>query len=173
LVELRADEMFGCLERFGVRYVVIGGLAGILHGSPLVTFDADICPETGRANLEKLANALREMGARIRTSGVPEGLPFACDAPFLERVAMLNLVTRLGDLDLSFHPSGTGGFKDLISRAQTMNVKGSSVPVAALEDVIRSKEAAARPKDQRALPVLRQLLQEIQARKQDGGKSSS
>ena len=45
MVELRADEIFSCLEQHGVRYVVIGGLAGILHGSPQVTFDADICPE--------------------------------------------------------------------------------------------------------------------------------
>ena len=79
MVELRADEIFACLERHGVRYVVIGGLAGILHGSPLVTFDADICPERSASNREQLASALREMGARIRTSDVPDGLPFACD----------------------------------------------------------------------------------------------
>jgi hypothetical protein len=165
LVELRADEIFGCLERHGVRYVVIGGLAGILHGSPLVTFDADICPEPGQANLEKLAAALREIGARIRTSEVPAGLPFACDAAFLAPVALLNLVTEFGDLDLSFQPSGTGGFGDLVTRALTMRVKDWDIRVASLEDVIRSKEAAARPKDQRSLPVLRQLLEAIRARR--------
>jgi hypothetical protein len=160
--------MFASLERFGVRYVVIGGLAGILHGSPQVTFDVDICPERSQANLEKLAAALREMGARIRTSDVPAGLAFACESPSLARVDMLNLVTSLGDLDLSFHPSGTGGFEDLISKAQTMKVKGWDVHVAALEDVIRSKEAAARPKDLRTLPVLRQLLEEMRARDREG-----
>jgi hypothetical protein len=165
LVELRADEIFGCLERHGVRYVVIGGLAGILHGSPQVTFDADICPERNNANLERLAAALREMGARVRTSEVPAGLPFACDAAFLARLEMLNLVTVFGDLDLSFQPSGTGGFVDLVTRAESMRVKEWDVQVAALEDVIRSKEAAARPKDQRSLPVLRQLLEEIRARR--------
>jgi hypothetical protein len=170
MVELRADEMFACLERHGVRYVVIGGLAGILHGSPLVTFDADICPERSASNREKLAAALREMGARIRASDVPGGLPFACDAAFLGRVDMLNLVTRLGDLDLSFEPSGTGGFDDLVSRAESVRIQGSDVRVAALEDVIRSKEAAARPKDQRTLPILRQLLAEIRARRGEGEK---
>ena len=170
VVELRADEIFACLERHGVQYVVIGGLAGILHGSPQVTFDADICPEQSPSNLEKLAAALREMGARIRTSDVPEGLPFACEAAFLARVQMVNLVTSLGDLDLSFHPSGTGGFDDLISRAEAMTVKGWDVRVAALEDVIRSKEAAGRPKDERALPMLRQLLDEVRARGREGKK---
>jgi hypothetical protein len=99
------------------------------------------------------------MGARIRTSTVPGGLPFACDAAFLARIDMLNLVTELGDLDLSFHPSGTGGFADLIQRAETMTVEDRAVRVAALEDVIRW------------LPVLRQLLQEIRAREgQEGGE---
>jgi hypothetical protein len=168
LVELRADEIVGCLQRHDVRYVVIGGLAGILHGSPQVTFDVDICPERSQANLEKLADALREMGARIRTSEVAAGLAFACDAAFLARVEMLNLITTFGDLDLSFRPSGTGGFVDLVARAQPMRVKDWDVRVAALEDVIRSKEAAARPKDQRSLPVLRQLLEEIRARREGG-----
>jgi hypothetical protein len=52
-----------------------------------------------------------------------------------------------------------------------MNVKGCDVRVASLEDVIRSKEAAARPKDMRALPMLRQLLDEIRARRDEGEKS--
>jgi hypothetical protein len=170
VVELRAEEIFACLERHGVQYVVIGGLAGILHGSPLLTFDADICPARGDANLNRLAAALREMEARIRSSDAHEGLAFACDAAFLSRVELLNLVTRFGDLDLSFQPSGTGGFADLTSRAQTMPIAGRSVRVAALEDIIRSKEAAGRPKDQRTLPVLRQLLEETRRSERDGTK---
>lgn len=169
MVELRADEIFQCLGRHGVRYVVIGGIAGILHGSPQVTFDTDICPERSSPNLDRLAAALREMGARIRTSDVPGGLPFACDAAFLSRVEMLNLVTGFGDLDLSFQPSGTRGFEDLDARAEVVEITGALVHVASLEDVIRSKEAAGRPKDQRALPVLRQLLDEIRARDRERG----
>jgi hypothetical protein len=166
VVELRADEIFAALERGGVRYVVIGGLAGILHGSPLLTFDADICPDRTPDNLARLAAVLRDLGARIRTSDSPGGLPFACDAAFLAQVELLNLVTDFGDLDLSFQPSGTGGYGDLVGRAEAMEVGGFPVRVAALEDVIRSKEAAARPKDQRALPVLRQLLDETRRRRE-------
>ena len=135
-----------------------------MHGSPQVTFDADICPARDAPNLEALALALREMKARIRAPDAPEGLPFACDAAFLAGVSLLNLVTRFGDLDLAFTPSGTGGYADLIEHAVRMPLEGSTVPVASLEDVIRSKEAANRPKDQRTLPLLRQLLAEIQAR---------
>lgn len=155
-------EILAALERHGVRYVVIGGLAATLHGSPVVTTDADICPARDRDNLERLAAALKELRAKIRTPGVPGGLAFACDAIFLSRIeAALNLTTRFGDLDLSIVPSGTGGFEDLRQQAVTISLMGHPVAVASLEDVIRSKEAANRPKDQAALPTLRLLLRRL------------
>jgi hypothetical protein len=162
---LQADAILACLEKQGVRYVLIGGLAAILHGSPQVTFDADICPARDLDNLERLAAALRDMSARIRTPDVQDGLAFQCDAVFLNGVELLNLVTAFGDLDLSFVPSGTRGYGDLSENAIFMQVKGYRVAVASLEDIIRSKQAANRPKDQAGLPILRQLLQELNRRK--------
>src|SRR5262245_1332756 len=135
--------MLRTLERHRVRYVVIGGVGATLHGSPLPTRDADICPAEDGPNLESLANALREMAARIRTPDDPEGLPFACDAAFLRQMRLLNTTTRFGDLDLSFEPSGTGGYAELSTRSVEYDLGGGLVvPVAALEDIIRSKEAA-------------------------------
>src|SRR5918994_895736 len=90
----------------GVDYVVIGGLAAVLHGSPTVTGEADICPERSNANLARLADALREMHAKIRTSAEPDGLEFARDAAFLSRMKMVNLTTDYGNFDLSFEPAG-------------------------------------------------------------------
>jgi hypothetical protein len=161
---LQADEIFGCLNHHGVRYVVIGGLAAVLHGSPLPTLDADICPAGDEANLERLAAALEEMDARVRTADSAEGVRFPRDTAFLRKVELLNLVTRFGDLDLSFRPSGTGGFADWASHATEMVIGDLTVVVGALADVIQSKEAANRAKDQRTLPVLRQLQEEIQKR---------
>ncbi len=159
------EELLRTLERFGVRYVVIGGVGATLHGSPLPTRDADICPSGDARNLEHLAAALREMEARIRTEDAPEGLPFACDAHFLRQMKLLNLTTRFGDLDLSFAPSGTGGYEDLSPRSVRYDLgEGLVVPVAALEDIIRSKEATDREKDRQALPTLRLLLKKIRER---------
>ena len=166
---LQADELFACLDRHRVQYVLIGGLAAVLHGSPLPTVDADICPSRTPDNLERLAAALDEIDARIRAADTPEGVPFPRHATFLAGVELLNLTTRVGDVDLAFTPAGTTGFDDLARRAVAMTLHGSIVGVAALEDVIRSKEAANRPKDQRALPLLRQLLHEL--RKRQGGGS--
>lgn len=164
MAELQADELFACLDRHGVEYVLIGGLAAVLHGSPLPTVDADICPSTHSENLKRLASALQELDARIRTPDTAEGVPFPRDATFLSQVVLLNLMTRAGDLDLSFTPAGTAGYADLVVRARPVAVHGVPIQVASLEDVIRSKEAANRPKDQRVLPTLRQLLAEIRRR---------
>jgi hypothetical protein len=168
LTALQPEELFACLDRRGVRYVLIGGLAAVLHGSPLPTVDADICPLKDRENLERLAAALEEIDARIRTPDAADGVPFPRDAAFLMGVELLNLVTRVGDLDLAFAPAGTNGFADLAVRAVPMTIRHVTVAVASLEDVIRSKEAADRPKDHRTLPTLRQLLQEVRRR---GGDS--
>jgi hypothetical protein len=77
---------------------------------------------------------------------------------------VLNLVTDYGDLDLSFVPAGTKGYEDLVKQAVPMVVRGHVVSIASLEDIIRSKEAANRPKDLAALPILRQLLNELKKR---------
>ena len=164
-LRLQADEILATLERHQVEYVVIGGLAAVLHGSPLLTGDADVCPARTPDNLGRLAAALREIQARIRTRDAPEGIPFTCDAVFLSRIEVaLNLVTAFGDLDLSFRPSGTSGYEDLAARAVRMTIRGHGVRVAALEDVIHSKEVANRPKDRMALPTLRLLLKRLRER---------
>jgi len=99
------------------------------------------------------------MEARIRTQDAPDGLPFSCDAAFLRQMKLLNLTTRFGDLDLSFEPSGTSGYEELSPRCVRFDLgDGLVVPVAALEDIIRSKEAANREKDRQTLPTLRVLL---------------
>ena len=160
--QFQPQALLEALERNGVRYVLIGGLAAALHGSPVLTTDADICPARDPDNLDRLAAALRDLGARIRTRGVPGGLPFACDRAFLQRIEVaLNLTTPYGDLDVSFRPSGTGGFEDLHRGSVRIAVGGREIAVASLEDVIRSKEAADRPKDRMALPTLRLLLERL------------
>ncbi len=160
------EEILRILEQRGVVYVVIGGVAATLHGSNLSTGDLDICPARDPENLSRLASALQEMDSRIRAPGESAGLPFSCDAGLLARMDLLNLVTRFGDFDLSFVPAGTTGYSDLAQRAVRVNIEPVFVPVASLEDVIRSKRAAGRPKDLQALPTLETLLEEI--RKRDG-----
>lgn len=151
------ERILQTLDQHGVRYVLIGGLAGTLYGSPHVTTDVDVAPEPSPSNLERLGKALESLDARIRVDGVPDGLAFDRSAEMLSRVELLKLTTRAGDLDLAFEPAGTGGYPDLIEGAITLDIRGTRVVVAALEDMIRSKEAEGREKDRLTLPTLRAL----------------
>jgi hypothetical protein len=158
MAEFNPQAILETLDRHDVRYVLIGGLAAVLHGAPHVTTDVDIVPEEGKQNLERLSAALKELGARIRVTGEPDGIPFDQTAESLARVRVWNLTSSLGDLDITFEPSGTQGYEDLRRDVVRLNVHGIDVPVASLADVIRSKEAAGRPRDRAALPALRELL---------------
>ena len=102
-MELDLPRLFEVLHRHGVVYVLIGGLAAVFHGSPFPTEDADITPRKDRPNLSRLAAALCELNARIRTEAVPDGPPFACDADGLAAAQTWNLQTDAGDVDLGAH----------------------------------------------------------------------
>lgn len=75
------EALLATLNRHGVAYVLIGGLAATLHGSTVRTGDADICPSTARDNLERLAAALAELGARRRSADTPDGVLFPAMPP--------------------------------------------------------------------------------------------
>lgn len=159
------ERLLAALAEADVRFVLIGGMAAILHGDVGVTLDVDIVPEHERANLDRLARALRGLDARIRNEGEPEGLAFDCSGAFLRNLApdaILHLTTRAGDVDLTFRPAGSRGYADLRRDALEIDLAGGAhILVAALADVIRSKEAAGREKDRLALPRLRRLLDRI------------
>ena len=153
-----SPEILRVLSENGVRFVLIGGLAAILQGSPFPTEDVDVTPEQSAANLVRLSQALTALDAKVYAQTAPDGLPFSHSADSLAAAQVWNLTTRLGRIDISFVPNGTTGFPDLDQTALTIAIRGTDVRVADLADVIRSKQAANRPKDQRVLPTLREIL---------------
>lgn len=138
--------------------VIIGGFAAFAQGSPFPTEDVDVTPAATADNLGRLSTALYALDARIRTTDVPEGLKFHHNADSLAAAGVWNLTTRFGDLDISLVPTGTQGYGDLRRDAVAVEIGGQSVLLASLADIVRSKQAADRPKDQRVLPALRELL---------------
>jgi hypothetical protein len=145
------------LNRCDVEYVIVGGFAAVSYGSPLPTADVDVTPRPSPENLARLSNALRELDARVRVEGVPGGLPFAHNAASLADATVLKLTTRAGDLDLVNSPAGIQSYAQLAEASLVVQVHGVDVRLASLDDVIASKEAADRPKDRAALPILRRL----------------
>lgn len=146
-----------------VSYVVIGGVAAQAWASSVgvdirPTLDIDLTPAVDGANLDRLSAALHELGARIRTGTEREGLAFDHDGASLARALTWNLICPAGPFDLSFVPSGTGGYADLAEHARVVVVEGIETPLADLADVVRSKRAANRAKDLEVLPALEEAL---------------
>ncbi len=157
---LDPECIFRVLATHEVDYVLIGGLAAVLHGSTAMTNDADILPSSDEANLERLSSALKNLQARLRAQSDPDGVQFDPHPALIASMAMLNMTTRCGDLDLTFSPAGLSGYDDVLSKSVTYQLSGHTVHVAALDDIIRSKQAANRPKDHATLPILQALKEE-------------
>ena len=145
----------------GVRFVLIGGYAAALRGSPMMTGDVDICPARDRENLERLAEAFRNLHARLR--GAPADAPFVLDGRTLEAGDHFTFATDSGPIDVLGTPAGTGGFADLDASATDEDLDGLIVRVASLDDLIRMKRAADRPQDRIAVEWLSALRDELES----------
>ena len=149
------------LQAHDVRFVLIGGFAAKAHGSPSLTLDIDICYARGRDNLERLAAVLGELGSVLR--GAPRDLRFHPDSQILERGDMFALTTDFGDFDILATPAGVSGYSELENNAEDAELDdGLVVRVASLDDLIRMKRAAGRPKDRVELEILGALRDELE-----------
>jgi hypothetical protein len=148
------------LQAHGVRFVLIGGLAAKAHGSPTLTVDIDVCYARDRDNLERLATVLGELGATLR--GAPPDLPFRLDRRTLELGDTFTFTTTRGDLDILGTPAGISAYGELEANAEDVELDEELVvKVASLDDLIRMKRAAGRPKDRVELEILGALRDEI------------
>lgn len=160
-------RILNILARHDVDYIVIGGIGAVLHGSPTLTEDLDIVPDLKKTNLDRLAQALKEMNARLMSHAAPDGIPFEFTGKDLQRLIVdlrfLNLITSYGQLDIIHRPEGYSGYRELAAPAKSLKLGDIEVHVAALEDIIRSKQAVARERDLEQLPTLRLLLEATRA----------
>ncbi len=137
--------ILGVLVRHQVRFVVIGGVAASLQGSTTITNDFDICYSRDPDNLERLTAALAEVGATLR--GAREPVAFRLDARTLKAGLNFTFDTKYGPFDCLGEASGSFDYKQLTPNADEMDLVGTKVPVASLDDLIRMKRAAGRNKD--------------------------
>jgi len=129
----------------GVRFVLIGGIAGNLLGSTTFTHDLDICYARDAENLDALATALRDLEASLR--GVDPGLPFKLDARTLRNGLNFTFNTRLGPFDCLGEAGGGFTYANLQPNAETVPLAEMTVEVASLDDLIRMKRATGRARD--------------------------
>lgn len=163
------DRILEVLDRHSVEYVLVGGVAARVHGAGRATADIDCVPATDEENLQRLADALDELGARLRVGGMSDEearqLPLRLDSATLAAFGSSTWMTDAGPLDLLLELRDPAGgrhpYADLASRAVGVTVGNVTISVASLDDIIASKEFAGRPKDLDALPELEALRNEL------------
>lgn len=141
------------------KFIVVGAYAAIAQGSRLRTDDLDVCYERTTDNYKKIVDAIARFHPRLRD--LPEGIHAPFDERSLAQGTNFTLVTDLGNLDLLGELSGVGGYRESVRDAKEIEFEDLKFLVASLDTIIRSKEAADRPKDRATLPELK-ALQAIQ-----------
>jgi predicted nucleotidyltransferase len=144
--DLDAREILRRLVAAGVDFVVIGGIAVLLHGYPRMTRDLDIVFADDDGNLKALGGVLTNLKAKLR--GVDADLPFVPDERTLRGIELLTLDTAAGWFDVHRTVQGVTNYKRLRRNAERVELDRFSVLVASPDDLIAMKQAAGRAQDQ-------------------------
>ncbi len=156
---LDLQKILEALSTHHVKFILVGGLAGMGHGMNYVTEDLDVCYERSLENYEAIVKALSSAHPKLRTPG--EDLPFLFDAVTLKNGLNFTFQTDWGPVDFLGELQGIGGYADLKPSAVDYSLFGISCPTISLDDLIRAKKIAGRTKDKLhllELEAIRELL---------------
>ena len=142
----------------GVDFIIVGGIAGTLHGSGIPTRDLDVVYSRDAANIDRLVAALAPHAPYLR--GAPPGLPFRWDQASVKAGLNFTLTTDLGAIDLLGEIAGGGDYRTLVPHAVRVTVFEKSCLCLGLRKLIEVKRAAGRPRDLQAVADLEALLEE-------------
>ena len=145
------------------EFILVGGLAAVLNGAPIQTYDVDLLYSQHPRNLERLMAVLSSLDAVFRIQPERRLRP---KLSHLAGTGHLNLLTPSGPLDLLATLGRDLRYDDLLPHSLDMDVgRGIRVPVLDLETLIALKEELAGAKDIATLPILRQTLNEMKKKK--------
>jgi len=156
--EHRLVATLGALRDGGVDFVLVGGLAAVVNGAPIDTFDVDVVHSREPANIERLLKVLEQLEAVFRIQPERRLRP---NASHLASKGHLNLITRYGPLDVLGSIGKDLGYSELVSRSVELEIgPGLRIRVLDLETLIAIKEDLGGEKDRAVLPILRRTLEE-------------
>ena len=154
------EQFLPRLSSCGVKYILIGGGAAIVHGLARATYDVDIIYERSPENLTALVEAMRDLNPYYR--GAPPGLPFTFDVRTLESGLNFTLTSDWGDIDLLGEVAGNGSYETLIKHIDKIELFGHEIAVVTLPKLIALKRAAGRPKDFESIAELEAIQERHQ-----------
>lgn len=149
-------DLIGILAKHEVDFIIVGGMAAVLRGTPVNTFDLDVVYERRTANIERLLRALDELQAILRDD--PRRLRL--NESHLQSSGHKLMETNQGPLDLLGTIEETAGFAELVADSDWIDLGVARVRVLSLERLIEIKKRLGRPKDQAMLPLLLATLDE-------------
>ncbi|MBL8843130.1 MAG: hypothetical protein JNL90_16540 [Planctomycetes bacterium] len=145
--------------RAKVEFIVIGGVAANLHGSPMITFDVDLVPRRSLENFARTIEALTSLDAWYREHGDKRLRPTVERLQHYPGTHLLE--TRHGRLDLLGAVSGGAGYDELLERTVWFELDpGERLRTIDLEALIELKRSIGREKDRSALLLLEEVLAE-------------
>lgn len=136
-------------------FVLVGGFAGVVYGSSMVTRDIDICMPLDPSLIGKLRADLKDLHPILRQT--QEKLSFLEHPTGLEKVRNLYLQTDWGPLDILSEIIGVGPFEVVASSAVPIPLYGKTCQVIHLNQLIASKEALGRDRDKIAVTELKAI----------------
>ncbi len=163
---LQLAPLLQALDRHGVDFVVVGGVAGLAHGSSYPTYDLDVAYARDPANLERLVAALRELGVTLRNA--PADLPFQLDAATLANGSNFTFESEYGNFDILGHIAGIRSYEELRAGARIEQIKSVPVRIASIDHLISMKRAANRVKDKLMLEDYLVIADEERREQEEG-----
>ena len=144
------------LAAAGVELILVGGLAAVVQGAPVTTFDMDIVHKRAPENIRALVDVLGSVGAYYR--GRPGGQRPGPDAIALAGPGHSLFMTDLGPIDALGTIEEGLGYDELLPESIALTIAGHTIRVLSLETIVRLKRASTHLKDRQALPVLEAAL---------------
>ncbi len=155
---LNLEKLIENLNKAGIKYILVGGIAAVSHGAPVLTFDLDIVHERSLTNIQKIKDLLVSLDAHQRR---PDDLIIKPDFDALKDTGHQLLSTKYGPMDLLGAIEKGLGYDELMKNIVKIEFHGHEIHVLDLETLVELKRESTLPEDIQRLKILEETLKQI------------